>query len=72
MVIGFLLGCVGGAIIMGCICLEGHDQIVARLDARIASLQAAVDRAAEVAHRETATASDPSNAENQDLTRERQ
>ena len=45
MVIGFLLGCVGGAIIMGCICLDtmrlmrqGHDQIVARLDARIAQL----------------------------------
>ena len=56
MVIGFLLGCVGGAIIMGCICMDtmrlmrqGHDQIIARLDSRIASLRAAVDRAAEVA-----------------------
>ena len=56
MAIGFIIGVAAGAIIMGGICLdtmrlmrEGHDQIVARLDARIASLRAAVDRAAEVA-----------------------
>ena len=56
MAIGFILGVAAGAIIMGGICLDtmrlmrqGHDQIVARMDARIASLQAAMDRAAEVA-----------------------
>ena len=49
MAIGFILGVCAGAIIMGGICLDtmrlmrqGHDQIVARLDARIASLQAAM------------------------------
>ena len=56
MAIGFVLGVAAGAIIMGSICLDtmrlmrqGHDQIVARLDARIASLRAAADRAAGVA-----------------------